>query len=159
MDCGQYGNLFLTEEQKNKFKNVVLNMIYTIYKKHVPTVSTRDDDGTSRYGGYSMRHNKSKSEYEKKVADSITIANLSRAVLTGEIVRTAKSTDTINQLSVEPVQKEERGEMVPHVRRGHWKRTANGKVIYVQSYIVHKDKFDGTFYKGYRVNVRDRGRR
>ena len=159
LDCGQYGNLFLSEAQKIKFKNVILNMIYTIYKKHVPSTSHGDDDGTSRFGGYSMRHNKGKSEYEKKVADSITITNLDKSVLTGEVIRTAKITNTINQLSVEPVHREERSEMAPHLRRGHWRRTINGKMVYVQPCTIHKDKFDGAFNKGYSVVIKDRGRR
>ena len=49
--------------------------------------------------------------------------------------------------------------MAPHLRRGHWRRTINGKMVYVQPCIVHKDKFDGTFNKGYSVVIKDRGRR
>lgn len=34
-------------------------------------------------------------------------------------------------------------EMIPHTRKGHYRRYRNGKVVYVRSSIIHKEKYEG----------------
>lgn len=42
-------------------------------------------------------------------------------------------------------------EMIPHTRRGHYRTYKNGKVVYVRSSIIHKDKYDG-IQSAHRIN-------
>lgn len=34
-------------------------------------------------------------------------------------------------------------EMIPHTRKGHYRRYRNGKVVYVRSSVIHKEKYEG----------------
>lgn len=42
-------------------------------------------------------------------------------------------------------------EMVPHTRKGHYRRYRNGKVVYVRSSIIHKEKYEG-IQSAHRIN-------
>lgn len=42
-------------------------------------------------------------------------------------------------------------EMAPHTRKGHYRRYRNGKVVYVRSSIIHKEKYEG-IQSAHRIN-------
>jgi len=42
-------------------------------------------------------------------------------------------------------------EMTPHTRKGHYRTYKNGKVVYVKSSVIHKDKFDA-MQSAHRIN-------
>lgn len=42
-------------------------------------------------------------------------------------------------------------EMMPHTRRGHYRKYKNGKVVYVKSSIIHKERYEG-FQSAHRIN-------
>lgn len=42
-------------------------------------------------------------------------------------------------------------EMIPHTRKGHYRRYRNGKVVYVRSSIIHKEKYEG-IQSAHRIN-------
>lgn len=33
--------------------------------------------------------------------------------------------------------------MLPHTRRGHYRKYKNGKTVYVKAAIIHKEKYEG----------------
>lgn len=42
-------------------------------------------------------------------------------------------------------------EMLPHTRRGHYRKYKNGKTVYVKAAIIHKDKYEG-IQSAHRIN-------
>lgn len=42
-------------------------------------------------------------------------------------------------------------EMMPHTRRGHYRKCKSGKVVYVKSSIIHKERYEG-FQSAHRIN-------
>lgn len=42
-------------------------------------------------------------------------------------------------------------EMAPHTRKGHYRTYKNGKTVYVQSSVIHKEKYEGLL-SAHRIN-------
>ena len=44
--------------------------------------------------------------------------------------------------------------MLPHTRRGHYRKYKNGKTVYVKPAIIHKEKYEG-IQSAHRMNQSD----